>query len=82
MTENTWNNVNLNITDTGFIKSLDEFNYSDGHIGDIVTACFYNVTFLGVSGNIKFDPTRGGDPMKNIKIDQIRGRWLHIYIML
>ena len=55
----------------GHPKTIDEFEYSDGDIGDIMTACASNTTFLGISGLVKFEKT--GDPMKNIRLDQIQG---------
>ena len=55
----------------GHPKSVDQFEFSDSDIGDLVTACVYNVSFLGVTGQVKFE--RSGDPMRNIKIDQVRG---------
>lgn len=56
----------------GHPKTLVEFNYTDEDIGNIVTACVYNVSFLGITGQVKFE--RSGDPMRNIKIDQIQGQ--------
>ena len=61
----------------GYPKSLEDFEYSDRDIGDIITSCVYNVSFLGVSGQVKFERT--GDPMKNIKIEQIQGKHLSFY---
>ena len=61
----------------GHPKSLEDFEYSDRDIGDIITSCVYNVSFLGVSGQVKFERT--GDPMKNIKIEQIQGKHLPFY---
>ena len=59
----------------GHGKSLDEFAYSDVDIGDIMTSCTRNVSFLGLSGHVEFDST--GEPTKNVKIDQIQSKyWL------
>ena len=60
----------------GHPKSLHEFEF-DRDIGDIVTACVYNVSFLGITGQVKFE--RSGDPMRNIKIDQIQGKSQPMY---
>ena len=56
---------------SGHLKSLDQFEYSDGDIGDIITSCTSNLSFLGVSGNVKFGYY--GSPVKNIRLDQIQG---------
>ena len=56
---------------TGHPKSVSDFEFSDSDIGDIVTACVHNVSFIGVTGQVKFDIS--GDPMRNIKIDQVQG---------
>ena len=42
-----------------------------------MTACASNVTFLGVSGLVKFE--KSGDPMKNIRLDQIQGMFIRFY---
>ena len=57
----------------GHPKSLDQFEYSDGDLGDIITSCTSNLSFLGVSGNVKFGSY--GSPVKNIKLDQIQGKY-------
>ena len=57
---------------SGHSKNIEDFEYSDGDIGAIMTSCASNVTFLGVSGIVKFE--KSGDPMKNIRLDQIRGK--------
>ena len=56
----------------GHPKSLEQFEYSDGDLGDIITSCTSNLSFLGVSGNVKFGSY--GSPVKNIKLDQIQGK--------
>ena len=56
---------------SGHPKSLDQFDYSDSDIADIVTSCTRNLSYLGISGKIKFGYY--GNPMKTIKIDQIQG---------
>ena len=58
----------------GHPKSLDEYEF-DRDIGDIVTSCVYNVSYLGITGQVRFE--RSGDPMRNIKIEQIQGRYLN-----
>ena len=57
---------------SGHPKSLDEFEYSDSDIADIMTACMYNVSFLGITGQVKFDVS--GEIQKNIRIEQVQGK--------
>ena len=61
---------------SGHNKSLDEFSYSDVDIGDIMTSCTRNVSYLGLSGHVEFDST--GEPTKNVKIDQIQSKYREI----
>lgn len=53
---------------------MDEFEYSDIDIGDIVTSCTNNVSFLGITGQVKFD--RDGQIRKNVRIEQVQGNAL------
>ena len=55
---------------------MEQFNYTDKDIGDIVTACVYNVSFLGITGQVKF--AESGDPLRNIKIDQIQSESIRL----
>ena len=63
----------------GHRKALHEFEYSDGDIGDLITACVYNLSFMGLTGGLSFDTT--GEPLKNIKIEQIQGKRLAFSIL-
>ena len=60
----------------GHVKSLDQFEYADSDIADIITSCTSNLSFLGLTGQVQFDSS--GDPTKNIKIDQIQGKCIHV----
>ena len=62
---------------SGHNKSLDEFSYSDVDIGDIMTSCTRNVSYLGLSGHVEFDSS--GEPRKNVKIDQIQSMYISLY---
>ena len=62
---------------SGHPKSLDEFEYSDGDIADIMTACMYNVSFLGITGQVKFDVS--GEIQKNIRIEQVQGKEMAVF---
>ena len=41
-------------------------------MADIITECVSNLSYVGMSGNIKFGDF--GDPQKNIRLDQIQGK--------
>ena len=61
---------------SGHSQSLDQFSYSDRDIADITTSCTRNVSFLGITGQVKFDIT--GEPLKNVKVDQIQGLYVFL----
>ena len=56
----------------GSPKTIDQFDYSDGEMADMLTSCVRNLSFDGISGHIKFGYY--GDPQKNIRLDQIQGK--------
>ena len=55
---------------SGHNKTLDEFEYYDADIGQVIFECMGNVSMTGVLGNIAFE--NGADPIRNVKIEQIR----------
>ena len=56
----------------GYNKTLDQFRYSDGDIGDIMKDCLASLNFMGVTGTVRFDET--GEPLQNIRIQQVQGK--------
>ena len=63
----------------GHPKRLEDFQYSDKDIADIISSCLYNISFVGMLGHVKFE--RSGIPSKNVKLVQIQGNFEHISII-
>ena len=56
----------------GSQKTINQFDYSDREMADIMTSCVSNISFVGISGNVQFGYY--SDPEKNIRLDQIQGK--------
>ena len=55
----------------GHPKPLEEFEYSDGDIGDLITQSMFDVDFEGILGPMSFD--ENGDPTRTVLLAQQQG---------
>ncbi|XP_077869869.1 LOW QUALITY PROTEIN: gamma-aminobutyric acid type B receptor subunit 2-like [Saccoglossus kowalevskii] len=52
-------------------KRLEDFNYEDKYLADLIMASLMNVSIHGVSANIQFNIH--GDPLTDLKVQQFQG---------
>ena len=56
---------------SGHPKTLDQFNYTDSDITDIMFKCIGNQSIVGLTHNISFK--NGNDPVMNGQMERIQG---------
>ena len=65
--------LNCTIVEYGQGMALQRFNYTDSKLLNTLMKCMSNVSFRGVSGQVKF--TGEGDRVMQTKIEQMISRW-------